>query len=681
MSNTKFDFSGYATKNGLRCADGRVIIKDAFKHQSGKTVPLVWQHLHNEPANILGHAILENREDGVYCYAVFNDTEAGQNAKALVEHKDISALSIHANQLKQKGADVLHGMIREVSLVLAGANPGALIDNLSFAHGDGSFVDDETEAIIYTGLEFEHADGGTEMTPEMMMKTKPETMMRMMSRMMSEMTPEMILKMTSEMPPEMVSRMMSELKSDEQRMMHSETTAKAATAEKADDEKTLGDVFDTFTEEQKNVVYALIAKAIEGEDGDDEDDSDDSDVEHADSGEKTIAEVFDTLTEEQKNVVYAMIAHAVDGENLDHGNDEGDVNMKNNVFDNTAEQGNSANTLTHDQMSEIVIDAKKFGSLKESFIFHATQYGFDPINVLFPDAMSTNVNGPETLKRDDAWVGIVLGETNHTPFARIKTTVANITAEDARAKGYVTGTLKKDEIIPLLKRVTTPTTVYMKQKLDRDDMVDITDFDVVVWLKNEMRGMLNEELARVVLVGDGRSAADEDKINETNIRPIATDDVNMYIHRSIMPINTAPDDMIDELIRARKNYKGSGSPTLFTSTDFLTEMLLVKDTLGRRLYSNVTELASVLRVSKIVEVEPMNTAVRKVNDTQSNKILGIVVNMKDYTIGADKGGQVAMFDDFDIDYNQYKYLIETRVSGALTKPKSAIVIERAGAVG
>ena len=662
MPNTKFDFSGYATKNGLRCADGRIIIKDAFKHQSGKTVPLVWQHLHNEPANILGHAILENREDGVYCYAVFNDTEAGQNAKALVDHKDISALSIHANQLKQKGADVLHGMIREVSLVLAGANPGALIDNLSFAHGDGSFVDDETEAIIYTGLEFEHADGGSEMTPEMMMKTKPETMMRMMSRMMSEMTPEMILKMTSEMPPEMVSRMMSDINSDEQRMMHAAGDDKATA-----DEKTLGDVFDTFTEEQKNVVYALIAKAIEGED----EDAGEDDVQHndsEDSGEKTIAEVFDTLTEEQKNVVYAMIAHAVDGENLDHGNDEGDVNMKNNVFDNTAEQGNSANTLTHDQMSEIVTDAKRFGSLKDSFIFHATEYGFDPIDVLFPDAVSTNVNGPETLKREDTWVSIVLAEATHTPFARIKTTVANITADDARAKGYVTGTLKKDEIIPLLKRVTTPTTIYKKQKLDRDDMVDITDFDVVVWLKNEMRGMLNEELARVILVGDGRSAADEDKINELNIRPIATD-------------ATTPDEMIDDLSRSRKNYKGSGSPTLYTSTDFLTDMLLVKDTLGRRLYNNVSELASVLRVSKIVEVEPMNSAVRAATETQSNNILGIIVNLKDYTIGADKGGQVAMFDDFDIDYNQYKYLIETRVSGALTKPKSAIVIERAGAIG
>lgn len=671
MPNTKFDFSGYATKNDLKCADGRVIIKDAFKHQSGQTVPLVWQHLHNEPANILGHAILENREDGVYCYALFNDTEAGQNAKSLVEHKDISALSIHANQLKQKGADVLHGMIREVSLVLAGANPGALIDNLSFAHGDGSFVDDETEAIIYTGLEFEHADGVSEMTPETMLKMTPEKMMRMMSQMMSEMTPEMVLKMSSEMPPEMVSKMVSAMNSDNQIMMHA--------ADAADNEKTLGDVFDTFTEEQKNVVYALIAKAIEGEDA--EDDAGDDNVEHGDSGEKTIAEVFDTLTEEQKNVVYAMIAHAVDGEDLDHGNDEGDVNMKKNVFDNTTEQDNAANTLTHEQMGEIVGDAQRYGSLKESFIAHATTYGFDPISVLFPDAVSTNVNGPETLKRVDTWVENVLGESTHTPFARIKTTVANITADEARAKGYVTGALTKDEIIPLLKRITTPTTIYKKQKLDRDDMVDITDFDVVVWLKNEMRGMLNEELARVILIGDGRSAAHEDKINETNIRPIATDDTAMYISRSIMPTATLADDMIDELIRARKNYKGSGSPTLFTSTDFLTDMLLVKDTLGRRLYNNVGELASVLRVSKIVEVEPMNTATRYVSPTQTNNVLGIIVNMKDYTIGADKGGQVAMFDDFDIDYNQYKYLIETRVSGALTKPKSAIVIERAGVIG
>jgi HK97 family phage prohead protease/HK97 family phage major capsid protein len=612
MGKPNFDFSGYATKNGLKCADGRTIIKDAFKHQNGQTVPLVWQHLHNEPANILGHAILENREDGVYCRATFNDTEAGKNAKQLVEHGDISALSIHANQLKQKGADVLHGMIREVSLVLAGANPGALIDNLSFAHGDGSYVDDESEAIIYTGLEFTHADD-----------SKP-------------------------------------------------------------DGKTMGDVFETLNEEQKNVVYAMLAKAIE--DSDEKDDVPAEPVKHsATDTEKTVADVFNTLNEEQKNVVYAMLAHAIentdDEDDLDHANEEGDSNMKKNVFDATANEDRSKNTLTHDQMSTIVADAKRCGSMKESFIQHATEYGFDPISILFPDAVATNSNGPELLKRDDTWVGVVMNEATHTPFARIKTTVANITADDARAKGYVTGTLKKDEIIPLLKRVTTPTTIYKKQKLDRDDMVDITDFDVVVWLKNEMRGMLNEELARVILIGDGRTASDEDKVNELNIRPIATDDINMYIHRETVAIDMDIDDVIDQFIRARKNYKGSGSPTLYTSTDLLTDMLLVKDTLGRRLYANVAELASVLRVSKIVEVEPMNTATRKVSDTQTNKILGIVVNMKDYTIGADKGGQVAMFDDFDIDYNQYKYLIETRVSGALTKPKSAIVVERAGAVG
>ena len=399
---------------------------------------------------------------------------------------------------------------------------------------------------------------------------------------------------------------------------------------------------------------------------------------------KTVQDVFDTLNEEQKNVVYAMIAQAIDGEddneeNIKHFNNEGDLFMKHNVFENS-QAHDSENVLSHDQMNDIITDAKRFGSLKESFIAHAEEYGFDPTDILFPDAKYTNQNGPELIKRDDTWVTTLLGEATHTPFARIKTMTADITADEARAKGYVTGSLKKDEVIPLMKRVTTPTTIYKKQKLDRDDMIDITDFDVIVWLKQEMRGMLNEELARAVLIGDGRSVSEEDKINEQNIRPIVLDNDNIYVHRAIIATDAVTDDIIDECIRARKYYKGSGVPTLFTSTDLLTEMLLVKDGMGRRLYNNVQELASVLRVSKIVEVEMMNAAKRIVGETQTNDILGVIVNMKDYTIGADKGGQVAMFDDFDIDYNQYKYLIETRVSGALTKPKSALIIERAGVI-
>lgn len=603
----KFDFSGYATRNGLKCSDGRTIIKDAFKHQDGQTVPLVWQHLHDDPGNVLGHAILENREDGVYCYGKFNDTEAGKNAKELVSHGDISSLSIYANQLQEQAKKVMHGAIREVSLVLSGANPGALIDNLSIAHADGTSTEVYDEAIIY----FEQEIGTDEVT-------------------------------------------------------HS-------------DDKTVSDVFNSFTDEQKEVVYAMIAHASNGGEEADKDDDSANDIAHAD--DPTVADVFNTFTEEQKNVVYYLIGAALEDveepADAKHSNieDEGDDKMKKNVFDQT-EGNDTRNTLTHDQMSEIISDAKRYGSLKESFLAHAVTYGFDPINTLFPDAQNVNPGGPVLVQRDMTWVDIVLRETNHTPFSRIKTVTADITADEARAKGYVTGSLKKEEIIPLLKRSTTPTTIYKKQKLDRDDMVDITDFDVVVWLKAEMRMMLNEEIARAVLIGDGRDIASEDKINEQNIRPIIKDNDSVYVHRTdVLAVATA-DEIIDEFIRSRKFYKGSGAPTLFTSTDLLTEMLLIKDKQGRRIYNNVNELASVLRVSKIVEVEALNEATRKVSEEQTNKILGVVVNLKDYTIGADKGGQVAMFDDFDIDYNQYKYLIETRISGALTMPKSAIILEQ-----
>ena len=610
MGKTKYDFSGYATKNDLKCTDGRTILKDAFKHQDGAQVPLVWQHVHSDPLNVLGHAILENREDGVYCYGTFNNTTAGQNAKELVAHGDISSLSIYANQLQEKGKNVIHGAIREVSLVLSGANPGAYIENLNFAHADGTLEQDDTEAIISMDIALSHAD------------------------------------------------------------------EKPAKEDSADD-KTVAEIFDTLNEEQKNVVYALIAQALsDGGDVQHDDEDDEEKIEHAD-GEKTVQDVFNTLNEEQKTVVYALIAEAIDqsGDGEVKHYEEGDFTMKNNVFDKSTEPAYK-NTLSHDQINTIVADAKRCGSLKESFIQHAEDYGFDPIDVLFPDARYTNENGPETYKREDSWVTTFLGECTHTPFSRIKTVIADITADNARAKGYVTGSLKKEEIVPLLKRVTTPTTIYKKQKLDRDDIVDITDFDVVIWLKNEMRGMLNEELAVAALLGDGRDASDEDKINEGNIRPIVRDNDSMYIHRGSVAHIATTDEVIDEFIRMRKYYKGSGNPTLYVSTDLLTEMLLIKDGMQRRVYASVQELANVLRVSKIVEVEPMNGATRKVDDTHTNEILGVIVNPKDYTIGADKGGQVAMFDDFDIDYNQQKYLIETRVSGALTRPKSALILER-----
>ena len=614
MKVKKFDFSGYATKSGLKCSDGRVILKDAFKHQDGATVPLVWQHLHNEPGNILGHAVLENRDDGVYCYGVFNKTQAAQEAKELVAHGDISSLSIYANQLQEQAKKVMHGAIREVSLVLSGANPGATIDNISFAHADGSETESDDEVVIRMGLELEHSD-----------KTEED-----------------------------------------------------------DDSRTIADVFEEFTEEQKTVVHALIGQALIDQEAEL---SGKKTVEHADTTkteDKTIQDVFDAMTEEQKNVVYYMIGVAVEEAAADegsakHSNDitEGDSNMKNNVFDQSTQAPDAAGkVLTHDQLTSIVADAKRFGSLKESFLAHAVDYGFDPIDFLFPDAKDVNPNGPVTIQRDQTWVNDVLNSTTHTPFARIRSRFADITADEARAKGYVTGNLKKEQVVVLMKRVTTPTTIYKKQKLDRDDMVDITDFDVVVWLKKEMRGMLNEELARAILISDGRDIADEDKINEQNIRPIAFDDGAVYVHRKIVPFAETTENIIDEFIRARKYYKGSGVPALYVGTDILTEMLLLKDDFKNRLYKTIDELASVLRVSRIVEVEAMNTATHTL-DGRVNTILGIVVNLKDYTVGADKGGDIALFDDFDIDYNQYKYLIETRCSGALTMPKSAIVMERA----
>jgi len=628
MGKTIYDFSGYATKSGLLCTDGRTILPDAFKHQDGITVPLVWQHMHNDPSNILGHAVLENRSDGVYCYGKFNETDSGQQAKELVAHGDISSLSIYANQLKEQSKKVIHGAIREVSLVLSGANSGAVIDNISFAHGDGTWNEDESEAIIYTGMSLAHAEGDA--------------------------------------------------------------------SEEDSSEKTIADVFETFNEEQKTVVYAMLAEAMAPTAEVEHSEETTEDLEHADETSdpkipdgKTVADVFKSFTEEQRQMVYYLIGAAMEIDPkasapktpepaiAKHSNEEneGDSIMKKNVFDQTTDPATSSQVLSHDQLTQIVSDAKRYGSLKESFIAHATDYGFDPIGDLFPEAKDVNGGAPATISRDMTWVDTVLSGVNKTPFARIRTRFADITADEARAKGYVTGSLKKEEVITLMKRSTTPTTIYKKQKLDRDDMVDITDFDVVVWLKSEMRTMLNEELARAILIGDGRGIAHEDKINEQNIRPIAMDDASVFIHRVQVANTAAVDTIIDDVIRARKNYKGSGVPSFYVGTDLLTEMLLLKDQFGHRLYKTVEELASVLRVSKIVEVESMNTAVRVSGDDEFS-ILGIVVNLKDYTVGADKGGQVAMFDDFDIDYNQYKYLIETRASGALTMYKSALVIEK-----
>lgn len=577
----KFDFSGYATKNNLKCSDGRTIQKDAFKENDGQTVPLVWQHLHNEPANVLGHAVLENREDGVYAYCVFNESEPAQNAKMAVQHGDITSLSIYANKLVEKAQVVIHGVIREVSLVLAGANPGAMIDSVCLQHADGSETPLDDEGIIYTGEKL--SPGGTR-------------------------------NMTNDPPTE-----------DKTVVKHAQTS---------DDERTVKDVFDTMNEEQKTVVYAMIAAALEE---DDEEEPPAKKVTHSDKGGKE---------------------------------------MKVNAFDKKDED-QKATTLSHAQFGEILADAQKCGSFRESFLAHVVSYGIENIDYLFPDAKTVTPT-PELLQRNVEWVNGVISGTNHSPFARIKSTAADLTAEAARALGYVKGALKKEEVVALLKRITTPTTIYKKQKLDRDDIIDITDLDVVAWLKAEMRVMLDEELARAILVGDGRDAESADKINATNIRPIYTDD-DMYAHHVYPASDHDADELIDDIVRARKYYKGSGSPVLYTDADTLTDMLLLKDTTGRKLYPTITELATALRVKEIFEVPVMEGLTRSVTiDGQATtvKLKAIIVNLKDYTVGADKGGAVSMFDDFDIDYNAYKYLLETRCSGALTRPKSAIVVEQ-----
>ena len=573
----RFDFSGWATRNDLKCSDGRTIRKDAFKDNNGQKVPLVWNHQHNDPLNILGHALLENRQEGVYAYCTFNETEAGQNAKLLVEHGDVSALSIYANQLKQRGSDVIHGAIREVSLVLAGANPGAFIDSV-ICHGEES----EEEAIIYTGEDIS--------------------------------------------------------------LFHAECDKKEETKE----EKPVENEKKTTEDEKKTT-----------------------------ESEETVGEVLDTLNEKQKTAVFALIAQALENADNSNDDDEEEKEMKHNVFDQ--DETTKENVLSHSDIESILSDAKRSGSLKESFLAHTATYGIDQIDTLFPEPKSMNTP-PEFIKRDMDWVAGVINGVHHTPFSRIKSMFANITEDEARAKGYIKGNLKKEEVFTLLKRTTTPTTIYKKQKLDRDDILDITDFDVVAWIKGEMRMMLDEEIARAILVGDGRLTSDDDHIPEQNIRPVWKDDDLYTIKTKITVSTTATDDdkakaMIKAAVKSRKNYKGSGNPVLYTTEDFLTNCLLLEDTQGYRLYKSEQDVATAMRVSKIVTVPVMEGLTRVDSETKTRTLMGIIVNLKDYNVGADKGGAVNMFDDFDIDYNQQKYLMETRCSGALIKPYSAIALE------
>ena len=616
----KADCSGWATKANMRCSDGRTILKNAFEECNGKTVPVVWNHEHDDPNAVLGHALLENRDDGVYAYITFNDTDSGRNAKMLVQHKDVDRLSIYANKLVQRGGDVIHGIIREVSLVLAGANPGAVIDTV-LAHGD----DSEVEGYIRSG----------------------------------------------------------EIIEVEDEIMHSDdkpqTEEKKGESEMTESNKNVS-VLDELTDEQKKAVQKMIddtvKTAIKKED---------TEVQHSDANsdnEKTVADVYETLTDEQKQLVDILVGIAleeagVDTENNSSENEGGDKTMKHSVFDqetNTQDQ----EVLSHAEQLDILTEAKRTNrSLADTVLAH----GITNIDYMFPDAQKVE-NVPGFIKREDLWVTNVMNSVHKTPFTRVKSVFADITADDARAKGYIKGNQKQDEVFKMLKRVTTPVTVYKHQSLDRDDMVDITDFDVVAWLKTEMKTMLNEELARAILVGDGRNQSSTDKINEQNIRPIWTDD-DVYTVKSAVAITKATTDeekarsFIKACIKSRKNYKGSGNPVMYMSEDMLTNCLLLEDTNKRVIYDTVEKLATALRVSKIVPVPVMEDLSRVVG-ADTHILGGIYVNLVDYNVGTDKGGAVNMFDDFDIDYNKQKYLIETRCSGALIKPYSAVVIEFVG---
>lgn len=561
----KYDFCGWATKANVRCADGVTIKPGAFDDCDGKIVPVVWNHQHDSIENVLGHALLKCRPEGVYAYGSLNESESGQMARLALKHGDIGSLSILANKIQKSGSNVVHGIIREVSLVLAGANPEAVIDEvLAHSEEDGASAimggfDDEDICIAHGVFEEE----GSEV--------------------------------------------------NENTISHAENN----------NDKTVADVVESMTEDQKNVMYYIIGKLMEEKEDEDE--------------------------------------------------DEGGDQMAHHLFEKEDEKDDGV--LMHDAMDAIIGDAKRFGSMKESFLQHAETYGIDQIEYLYPDA-KTMQNTPEFIQRDMSWVTKVMNGVHHSPFSRVKSVFADITEDDARAKGYMKGKLKKEEVFGLLKRATTPTTVYKKQKMDRDDVIDITDFDVVSWLKGEMRKMLDEEIARAILIGDGRPASSDDKISEEHIRPIMKDEELFAIQAKVnVKAADTPDvrakEFIKTAIRARKDYKGSGQPTLFTTEDMLTEMLLLEDSIGRTLYADEAALARKLRVREIITVPVMEGVKGKDN----GNLLGIIVNMADYNIGADKGGAINMFEDFDIDYNQQKYLIETRCSGALVMPYSAIVLE------
>ena len=665
----KCDFSGWATKANLLCSDGRIIMKDAFKHCDGAKVPLVWNHQHNRPEEVLGHAILENREEGVYAYCSFNNTESGQAAKECVLHGDVNQLSIYANKLKHQGCNVIHGMIREVSLVLAGANPGAFIDSIA-VHSD----DSEGEGYIYTGEYIDaepiyHADNEEKGEEKVAEETKK-----------SEKTIGDILKTLNDEQMEAVYALVGQM-TEEKDVKHADEE-ESESIEHAE-EKTVQDVLDTLNEEQETVVYGIIGELI----GEDDDEDENEEVAHADSeeGGKTVKEVLDTLNEEQQKVFYSIVAELLPEdeeddaeEDVKHSDEEfegGNYDMKTNVFDQTTEK-QMGETLSHSEMTAIMDEARRNGSLKDAVLAH----GITDLDIMFPDHKSLTAE-PEFIKRDDDWVAKVLGGVHHSPFARIKTIFADITAPEARAKGYTKGNLKMEEVFKLLKRTTNPTTIYKKQKFDRDDIIDI-NWDVLPFVKKEMRMMFNEELARAILIGDGRDPVEEanDKINEECIRPIWKME-ELFTVKVAVPVAaevTAEDKakaFIKACIKSRKQYKGSGNPVMFMSEDLLTDCLLIEDGNQRTIYDTVEKLAAKLRVREIIAVPVMEGVTRKDKDEKELALAALYVNLKDYNVGTDKGGELNFFDDFDIDYNQMKYLLEGRCSGSLVKPHSAVAIE------
>ena len=620
MGITGYDFSGWASRNDLRCKDGRIIRKGAFKTNDGKKVPVVWNHQHNSVGEVLGHAILENRNEGVYAYGFLNGTPAGENARECIAHGDVEALSIWANELDQVGSDVMHGDIKEVSLVLAGANPGAFIESV-VAHGE-PMDDYDEEGIFYTGddIYIEHS-----------------------------------------------------LNEDDEEYEDDE-----------DDEEYEDDEDDEEYEDDED-------------DEEYEDDEDDEELEHSDTDGKTVGEVLATLNEDQKKAMAIVVGQILEGEAgvETEETEEEDEEMKHNVFENEVEE----NYISHADMEQIFSDAKKLGSLREAVnaafeeggvLAHSLDttgmvtstgdqtYGFNDVDMFFPEYKNINGATPEWISRKMDWVQKVIGGVHHTPFTRIKSAFADITEDEARAKGYIKGKEKKEEVFTTLKRTTDPQTIYKKQKLDRDDIIDITDFDIVAWIKSEMRVMLNEEIARAILIGDGRPSDSDEKIREDHIRPIVKDVPLFNVKVPVEVASNADEETvakttINSVIRSRKKYKGSGNPVFFTTEDVLTEMLLLEDGIGHKLYKTEAEVATALRVSDIVTVEPMEGYKVTVENVPYD-LIGVIVNLKDYNVGTDKGGDISLFDDFDIDFNQYKYLMETRMSGALIKPFSALTI-------